>query len=427
MKIKKLNTPLCARLALSVLAAVGATSAAAQSVEDFYKSKGLTIFVGSEPGGGYDTYGRLVQRNLARHVPGQPNIVVKHMPGASGIRLANHMYAKAEKDGSEIGIVQNTIVLEPLMGNTGVQYEPDKFTWLGSVSSLTSLCVVSDKSPVQSIAEAKQREVLIGGQGSRSSTVLVANSLNALTGTKFKVVKGYPSTTSVFLAMERGEVDGLCGVGSDNILGHKFQDWKSGKIKVIVQVNGAPVDDFKGVPWALDLVGNERDRETMEFIVGRQYFGRPFLAPPGTAVDKVVVLRKAFMDMMADPAYLADAGKQQIPVNPVSGEEVQAFIAKLFKMPKDVVDRANRAADGDPALVTEAKLNWITAKGVALTTVSGRTIGFSDQGKPVTASIGETKITVAGKEADRKELKPGLNCDVVYLGNGDEAQSVACQ
>ena len=414
-------------LSAALMALAGTGAAQAQSVADFYKSKGLTIFVGSEPGGGYDTYGRLVQRNLAKHIPGNPNIVVKHMPGASGIRLANHMYARAEKDGSEIGIVQNTIVLEPLMGNTGVQYEPDKYTWLGSVSSLTSLCVVSDQSPVQSMEEAQKREVLIGGQGSRSSTVLVANSLNALTGTKFKVVKGYPSTTSVFLAMERGEVHGLCGVGSDNILGHKFQDWQSGKIKVIVQVNGAPVDDFKGVPWALDYVNNERDRETMEFIVGRQYFGRPFLAPPNTAPDKVAVLRKAFMDMMADPAYLADATKQQIPVNPVSGEEVQAFIAKLFKMPKDVVDRANRAADGDPSLTAEAKLNWITVRGAALTKVSGRTISFADNGKPVTASIGETKITIAGKEADRKELQAGQTCDVVYLGDGDDAQSVSCQ
>lgn len=415
--------------ATSLAAAFVALSATvhAQSVEDFYRSKGLTIFVGSEPGGGYDTYGRLVQRNLPKHVPGNPAIVVKNMPGASGIRLANHMYARAEKDGSEIGIVQNTIVLEPLMGNSGVQYEPDKFSWLGSVSSLTSTCVVSNTSPVQSMEEARQKEILVGGQGSRSSTVLVANSLNALTGTKFKVIRGYPSTTSVFLAMERGEVHGLCGVGSDSILGAKFQDWKSGKIKVIVQVNGAPVDDFKGIPWMMDYVNNERDRETMEFIVGRQYFGRPFVAPPDTAPDKLAVLRKAFMAMMTDPAYLADAEKQQIPVNPVSGEEVQAFIAKLFKMPKDVVDRANRAADGDPALVADAKLNWITVKNVALSRVEGRTIGFADQGKPVTASLGQTKISIAGKEADRKELKPGLTCDVVYLGDGDEAGSVTCR
>lgn len=421
--------PWHATLMFATLCAMAATPAAAQSAADFYKSQGLTLFVGSEPGGGYDTYGRLVQRNLAKHVPGNPNIIVKNMPGASGIRLANHMYARAEKDGSEIAIVQNTIVLEPLMGNSGVQYEPDKFAWLGSVSSLTSLCVVSDNSPVQSFEEARQREVLVGGQGSRSSTVLVANSLNALTGSKFKVIRGYPSTTSVFLAMERGEVHGLCGVGSDNILGHKFQDWKAGKIKVIVQVNGAPVDDFKGVPWALDFVNNERDRETMEFIVGRQYFGRPFLAPPGAAADKVAVLRKSFMDMMTDESYLADAAKQQIPVNPVSGEEVQAFIAKLFKMPKDVVDRANRAADGDPALTADAKLNWTTAKAATLSKIEGggRTIHFTDSGKPVSATIGETKITVAGKEATRKELKAGLTCDVTYLGDGDEAQTVICR
>ena len=425
MKRAKLLRTVAVFSALAVTSGAGAVQA--QSVEEFYKSKGLNIYVGSEPGGGYDTYGRLVQRNLPSHLPGHPNVVVKNMPGASGIRLANFMYAKAEKDGSEIAIVQNTIVLEPLMGNTAVQYEPDKYTWLGSVSSLTSLCVVSDQSPVQSIEEAKKRELLIGGQGSRSSTVLVPNSLNALTGTKFKVVKGYPSTTSVFLAMERGEVYGLCGVGSDSILGSKAQQLRDGKIKVIVQVNGAPVDDFKGVPWMMDYVNNERDRETMEFIVGRQYFGRPFLAPPNAAPDKVAVLRKAFMDMMGDKNYLADAAKQGIPVNPVSGEEVQAFIAKLFKMPKDVVDRANHAADGDPSLTAEAKLNWITVKGAALTKVSGRTISFADKGKPVTASVGETKITIAGKEADRKELKAGQTCDVVYLGDGDDAQSVNCQ
>jgi hypothetical protein len=276
--------------------------------------------------------------------------------------------------------------------------------------------------------EAQQKELLIGGQGSRSSTVLVPNSLNALTGTKFKIVRGYPSTTSVFLAMERGEVYGLCGVGSDSILGSKAQQIRDGKIKVIVQVNGEPVDDFKDVPWMMDYVKTEQDRETMEFIVGRQYFGRPFLAPPGTAADKVPVLRKSFMAMMADKSYLADAAKQGIPVNPVSGEQVQAFIAKLFKMPKDVVDRANRAADGDPALVSDAKLNWITVKGASLAKVAGRKIGFMDSGKSVSASIsGATKITIAGEKADRKQLKAGLTCDVVYLGDGDKAQSVNCR
>lgn len=415
-------------IAFGALAVVSfSAGAGAQSVEAFYKSKGLTIFIGSEPGGGYDTYGRLVQRHLAKHVPGNPSIVVKNMPGASGLRLANHMYARAEKDGSEIAIVQNTIVLESLMGNSAAQYEPTKLAWLGSVNSLTSTCVVSDRSPVQSMEEAQQKELLIGGQSSRSSTVLVPNSLNTLAGTKFKIVKGYPSTTSVFLAMERGEVHGLCGVGSDTIFGAHAQQLRDGKIKVIVQINGAPIDELKGVSWMMDYVTNEQNRETMEFIVGRQYFGRPFVAPPGTAPDKVAALRKAFMDMMADKNYLADAAKQQIPVSPVSGEQVQAFIDKLFKMPKDVVDRANRAAEGDPALLADAKLNWITVKGVTLAKAGGRTIAFEDKGKMVIARVGEAKITIDGKKADGKGLKAGLTCDVVYLGNGDEAQSVTCQ
>jgi len=414
-------TTACAVLALSA-------AAAADPIADFYKAKGLTVYVGSDPGGGYDTYGRLVSRHIQKFLPGNPAIVVKNMPGASGMRLANYIYAKAEKDGSEIGIVQNTVVLEPMMGNTAVQYEPDKFVWLGSVSSLTSTCVVWRTSAVQSMEQAREREVLVGGQGSRSSTVLVPNSLNALTGTKFKIVKGYPSTTSVFLAMERGEVDGLCGVGSDSILGSHWDQVKSGDLKVIVQVNAAPADDLPGVPWVMDYAKTEQDRETLEFLVSRQYFGRPFVAAPGTAPDKVPVLRKAFWDMMNDKGYLADAEKQRIPVNPISGEDVQAFIVKLFKMPKDVVDRGNRAADGDPLLVADAKLNWIEAKGVTLDAIEKSRIVFKDKGKTVRADAGgETEITVAGKKADRKDLKAGLVCDVRYLGDGDAAGAITCR
>jgi tripartite-type tricarboxylate transporter receptor subunit TctC len=416
-----LATTACLVLGLSA-------AAAADPIADFYKAKGLTVFVGSEPGGGYDTYGRLVSRHIGQFLPGNPAVVVKNMPGASGIRLANHIYARAEKDGSEIGIVQNTVVLEPMMGNTGVQYEPAKFVWLGSVSSLTSTCVMWRTSSVQSMEDARNTEALVGGQSSRSSTVLVPNSLNALTGTRFKIVKGYPSTTSVFLAMERGEVDGLCGVGSDSILGSHWDQVKKGDLKVIVQVNAEPTDDLPGVPWVMDYAKTAQDRETLEFLVSRQYFGRPFVAPPGTAADKVPVLRKAFWDMMNDKGYRADAAKQRIPVNPISGENVQAFIAKLVKTSKDVVDRGNRAADGDPLLVSEAKLNWIDVKGTTIDAIEKSRIVFKDSGKTVRASAsGDTEITVAGKKAGRKALKAGLVCDVRYLGDGDAAGKIDCK
>ena len=402
--------------------------AAADPIADFYKAKGLIINVGSDPGGGYDTYGRLVARQIGRFIPGNPNIIVKNLTGASGMRLADYMYLRAEKDGSEIGIVQNTIVLEPMMGNPAAHYEPDKFVWLGVVSSLTSTCVMWKTSPVLTMEDAKKKEVIIGGQGSRSSTVLVPNSLNALTGTKFKVVKGYPSTTSVFLAMERGEVNGLCGVGSDSIVGSHWDQVKSGDLKVIVQVNAKPADELPGVPWVMDYANNAQDRETLEFLVSRQYFGRPFLAPPGTAPDKVPVLRKAFWDMMNDKAYLADAEKQRIPVNPISGEDAQAFIEKLFKMPKDIVERGNRAADGDPMLVSEAKLNWIDAKATTIDAIEKGRIVFQDQGKTMHVEAGEdTKITVAGEKAEKSALKAGLVCDVRYLGDGDAAGEIKCK
>lgn len=416
-------------LALGAMApGVMTSTASADPIEDFYKAKGLTIDVGSDPGGGYDTYGRLVARQIGRFLPGNPNIVVKNMPGASGMRLANHIYAKADKDGSEIGIVQNTVVLEPMMGNAAAQYEPEKFVWLGVVSSLTSTCVMWKTSPVLTMEDARKKEAIVGGQGSRSSTVLVPNSLNALTGTKFRVVKGYPSTTSVFLAMERGEVNGLCGVGSDSIVGSHWDQVKSGDLKVIVQVNAAPADELPGVAWVMDYANNAQDRETLEFLVSRQYFGRPFVAPPGTAPDKVPVLRKAFWNMMNDKEYLADAEKQRIPVNPISGEDVQAFIVKLFKMPKDVIDRGNRAADGDPLLVSEAKLNWIDATATTIEAVEKGRIVFKDKGKTVRVEAGEdTKITVAGQKAEKSALKAGLVCDVRYLGDGDAAGEIACK
>jgi hypothetical protein len=178
----------------------------------------------------------------------------------------------------------------------------------------------------------------------------------------------------------------------------------------------------------MDYANNAQDRETLEFLVSRQYFGRPFLAPPGAAPDKVPVLRKAFWDMMNDKAYLADAEKQRIPVNPISGEDAQAFIEKLFKMPKDVIERGNRAADGNPSLVSDARLNWIDVKGTTIDAVEKSRIVFKDEGRTVKADAGDgTNITVAGQKANKGALKAGLVCDVRYLGDGDAAGEIACR
>jgi tripartite-type tricarboxylate transporter receptor subunit TctC len=421
------SSTLCALLAAGGLAASSMGIARAQSVEQFYKGKQVDFFIGSAPSGGYNAYARIMGPHFARHIPGHPTFVYRNMPGASGIVLAGYFYNKAPRDGSAIAILHNTIVIEALLGRK-VQYDPDKFQWLGSANQLTSTCVVGAKSPVQSVEEARKKESLIGSTGSTSSsTYLVAAFMNSLTGTKFKIIRGYPSTQSVQLAMERGEVDGLCGVGWDSLQASSAERLRDGSLKVIVQVNVEPIEELKGVPYVMDLAVDAQAREVLEFLVSRQYIGRPFAVPPGVPQNIVTALRRAFDETMADPAFLADAKKLQLEVKPVNGEKVQAHVAKMMATPdriKKLADEATHLKDG----VVQAKLNWITVKGAEITDVKskGRSIAFKHGGKTVTAALDGTKVTIAGQKAKRGDLKPGLKCDIVYLGDGDAAQSVAC-
>ncbi|HEU0072026.1 MAG TPA: tripartite tricarboxylate transporter substrate-binding protein [Alphaproteobacteria bacterium] len=397
----------------------------AKAVEAFYKGKQVDVFIGSEASGGYNAYARIVGQHFAKHIPGEPVLVYRNMPGASGLVMASSLYNKAPKDGSAIGIVHNTIVIEPLLGRK-VQYEADKFEWLGSANQLTSTCVVSDKSPVQTLDQAREKEILIGGSGATSSsTFIVGAFLNTLAGTKFKIIRGYPSTMSVQLAMERGEVDGLCGVGWDSLLASSQARLEDKSLKVLVQVNIEPIDDLKGVPSALDYAISPEAKETMEFLISRQYIGRPFVAPPGTPADRVAALRTAFEKTMTDPAFIADAKKSQLEVNWISGEKAQAHVAKMLATPQKVQDAANDATQLKGGVI-QANLKWLTAKGVELTAVQRGSIGFTYEGKPVKANLDDTKITVAGAEAKADALKAGQKCDVVFLGNNDVAQSIAC-
>jgi hypothetical protein len=227
--------------------------------------------------------------------------------------------------------------------------------------------------------------------------------------------------------MERGEVDGLCGVGWDSLQASSAERLRDGALKVIVQVNVEPIEELKGVPQVMDLAIDAQAREVLEFLVSRQYIGRPFAVPPGVPQNIVTALRRAFDETMADPAFLADAKKTQLEVTPVSGEKVQAHVAKMLATPeriKELADEATHLKGG----VIQAKLNWITVKGAEITEVKskGRSIAFKHDGKTATAALDGTKVTIAGQKAKRGDLKPGLTCDIVYLGDGDAAQSIAC-
>lgn len=414
-----------AALAAAALTAAP-TGASAQSVEDFYKGKNLTLFVGSAPGGGYDTYARTVSRHFGEHLPGKPDLIVKNMPGASGLRLAGYMYNAAKKDGSEIAGIHNTAVIEQLLGSK-VQFDARKYNWLGSANQLTSTCVSRASSGVKTIQDAMEKELLVGATGSASSsTQMVAAFMNSLTGTKFKIIKGYPSTSSVFLAMERGEVGGLCGIGWDSLQAQVLDDIKAGRVIILVQTGMEKNPELNDVPLVLDLAKNAEDRRVLEFLVARQYMGRPYVAPPGVPADKVKALRASFTETMRDPKFQAAAKKARIPLSPITGQQVEDHVNNLFAMPKSIIDRANAATQINPNAVGEAKLEWKTVKGAKIERVQKRDVFFNDGGKTVKAGIRRAKITIDGKKAKYKAVKAGMTCDISYLGDGDAAQSLKC-
>lgn len=413
--------------AVAAASALLSGTASAQSVEEFYKGKTMSIYIGSAPAGGYDAYGRAMARHFGDHLPGHPTIVVKNMPGASGLRLAGYMYNAANKTGIDIAGIHNTIVVDQLLGSK-VQFDARKFNWLGSANQLISTCISHKSSGITDIKQAMGKELLVGSTGSASSsTQMVAAFMNSLTGTKFKIIRGYPSTSSVILAMERGEVGGLCGIGTDSVQTQIADKVKKGEIIVLVQTGMEKSPDFPNVPLVLDLARNATDRKVLEFLVARQYMGRPYVAPPGTPADRVAALRTAFDATMKDPKFQASAAKARLPLTPITGRQVQDHVTRLFAMPRDIVDRANAATLVNPAAMAEAKLAWKTVKGVAIGGVEKRKLAFTDGGKAVTADLSDTNITVGGKEAKRSALKAGMVCDVKYLGDGDTAESVACK
>ena len=412
---------------VGALFSMAASGASAQSVEEFYKGKTVDMFVGSAPGGGYDTYARTISRHIINHIPGKPTMVVKNMPGASGLRLAGYMYAKASRDGLDIAGIHNTAVVEQLLGNK-VQFDARKYNWLGSANQLTSTCVSRASTGITTIKDAQEKELLVGATGSASSsTQLVASFLNTLVGTKFKIIRGYPSTSSVLLAMERGEVGGLCGIGWDSLQAQASGDIKAGKVKVLVQTGIEKNKDLTDIPLVLDLAKTADDRRVLEFLVARQYMGRPYIAPPGVPGDRVAALRKAFMATMNDPKFQAASTKARVPLSPITGQQVQDHVAKLFKTPKAIIARANAATDvNKAAAVADAKLDWKMVKGVKIDGVKKRRVMFMDGGKKVSANMRRAKITIDGKKVKRKAVKAGLTCDITYLGDKDAAKKMTC-
>jgi tripartite-type tricarboxylate transporter receptor subunit TctC len=313
-------------------------SASAQSNDDFYRGKTLQIDVGFGPGGGYDLWARTLARHIARHIPGAPAVVVQNMPGAGSLTALSRLYNTAPKDGTVIAAVARAAILGPLVGATGARFEPQKLSWIGTPTIDTNVCIANAGAGVKTAGDLFDHALITGDTGPGSGTYLYPRGLKELLGLKFKPVSGFPSTADVFLAMERGEVNGVCEA-LDSIVSRR-PDWISGKkITPILQGGAEPDPELKEVPFVLDLARSDEERQALAFLYAGEGIGRPYVATAGLPGGRLAVLRAAFDATMQDADFIKDAGSQKFAPKPRSGAYLDALISKIYSTPTTVVDR----------------------------------------------------------------------------------------
>jgi tripartite-type tricarboxylate transporter receptor subunit TctC len=330
--------------AAAVLALAGALVCWPAHAEDFYANKTINLIAGADVGGGYDIYARAIARHIDRFIPGKPTILVQNMPGAGSNKAAEYMFAQAPKDGTAIAILFPGAIMGPLLEEKPARFDPKQFEYLGTADSSTRVCVTWHASKAKTLEDAQKVEGILGASAAGGSSRDYGFMLNNLAGTKFKVVSGYKGSNEISLAIERGEVDGMCGFDWTSIKSQK-PDWvKDKKLNVLVQIALEPEEELTkwGAPHIWKYVSGD-DRKVMELVISQQVFGRPFLAPPGTPADRVKILRDAFMATLKDKEFLADAEKVKIVISPLSGSEVQKVVKSLYEAPKEIVDRAKKA------------------------------------------------------------------------------------
>jgi len=330
-------------LAAALAAALASTPAHAA---DYYTGKTIELVVGGDAGGGYDIYARTLARHVTRHIPGAPNVIVKNMPGAGSSRAGVYMSAVAPKDGTSIAALMPGAIIGPLLDDKpNLQFDPAKVIYIGTADSGVRICTTFHNSKIKSFADAQRNKTILGASAAGGATRDYAYMHNKTAGTKFEVVSGYQGTVDIALAMERGEVDGLCGWDWSSVKSQK-SDWvRDKKLNLLVQVSLAPLAELTdlGVPHIFKFVTNENERVVAELVISQQVFQRSYILPPGTSAEAVDILRKAFNDTMSDAQFMADAEKMRISITPLPGAEVQEVIRKLYATPKEFVERAKTA------------------------------------------------------------------------------------
>lgn len=323
------------------IAAVAASPASAQSLEEFYGDKTVEIYIGYSVGGGYDTYARLIARHIGKHIPGNPTVVPVNMEGAGSLRMTNWLAVAAPKDGTVFGTFARGAAFDPLFKNSAAQFDPTEFNWIGSANDEVSLCTAWKTSDVKTFDDLKTTKLVVGGTGRSADTDTFPRVINGVFGTQMDLITGYPGGNDVIIAMERGEVEGRCGWSWSSIKS-LHSDWvENGDISLLVQLSLNKHPDLPDVPLIMDLVETEEERQILELVFARQVMGRPYAAPPGVPEERVQALRDAFVATMNDPEFLAEAETADLEITPVSGADIEALVERAYTTPPEIVAKTS--------------------------------------------------------------------------------------
>jgi tripartite-type tricarboxylate transporter receptor subunit TctC len=331
--------------AIAGLCAAATVSEAQEAVEQFYKGKQVSLIVGSSPGGGYDSYARLLVRHFGSAIPGNPTVVVQNMSGAGSNRAAGFIYSVAPKDGTAIAAIFPGAVLQPLLTDVPVQHDPNKLVYLGSANSDVYVCYVRSDAAVKTFKDVLDKELIVGASNPGATTYDLPLLLNNVLGAKFRIVTGYPGSREITIALERGEVQGACGIGWTGIEVLHPEWFANDTIRVLVQLSSQGHDDLnkRNVPKAGDFARSEDDRKVIELVFSQGIFGRPYVLPPGVPAARVAALRQAFVLALNDKSLRTEADKMQFDVDPMAGEDLQRLVAELYATPPHLVERARQA------------------------------------------------------------------------------------
>jgi tripartite-type tricarboxylate transporter receptor subunit TctC len=319
---------------------------AADDAASFYKGRTVTIDIGYSTGGGYDLYARVLARHLGDHIPGQPSVVPQNMPGAGSLKVVNYLANVAPKDGTVIATFARGMAMQPLFDKTGIEFDAQKLNWIGSITNEVSVCAFRANTGIKTWQDMLTRSYTVGGTGSGSDTDVFPDVLRHMFHMKIKLVTGYPGGSDVILAMERGEIDGRCGWSWSSVKSTKFDLYKKKEIVIPVQLALKKHPDLPDVPLVTEETKDPKELAALKLIFGRQSVARPYATAPGVPADRVAALRKAFDDTMKDPAFLAEAEKTKLEVEPVPGQEVQDLVAELYQSSPEVVKIAAEAVKG---------------------------------------------------------------------------------